>query len=279
MKLAAIYNTWSDQELLNFSIKKIRPLVDGIIVVYSTQSNYGELDANFDFEEDIIYERYEPILSLSPRQNETDKRNAGIDCALENGFTHFIMMDTDEVYDHKEFIKEKERFNDLKLQGLVCRSKVYFKSPTLTIGYDTTLVPFIHKLTTEIKCEFNRNYPFAWTDTDGVPFTPKKRIRIDPTRSLNITSGVEWSDITMHHFSYVRSDLNKKIRNSTARDNIQNSTIFRDYAEAKPGYFCNFYGKVLQECPNVFGFPELIDVNVSQGIQHSKEPTKATGTT
>lgn len=266
MRLAAVYNVWGDQELLAHSIKHIRPLVDGIIVVYSTISNFGEVDPNFDFLENVEYIVYHPQ-QISPRENETSKRNAGLSHARKLGYTHFLMMDADEFYEPTKFIEVKDNFMD-DLNGLVCRVKCYFKSTTLTIGYDTTLVPFIHKITPDLKFEFNKNYPFAWTDTDSVPFTPKKRIRIDPTRSMNITSGVEWSDIVMHHMSWVRSDIMKKIRNSTARQNLEQSTIVQDYLHASPGYFCQFYGKILEECPNVFRIPEITDTNVKHPSLH-----------
>lgn len=258
MKIAAIYCVWLDDiELLRHSINNIRPVVDEVIIVYSEKSNYGEGSRWVPFVDANIKVNYEPNLNLPAQTNETTKRNIGIQKARELGFTHFVMMDADEFYDQNEF-EEAKRTIDLK-HGLVCRSKVYFREPTLTIGYDTTLVPFIHKLTPNIKCTFNREYPFAWTSEDGKPFTNKKQIRIDPTRSYNLNTGVFWSDVTMHHMSWVRSDVRRKIRNSTAKHNIERSSIVQDYLNAKPGYFCQFYNKELTSCPNVFGIPRIID--------------------
>jgi len=65
------------------------------------------------------------------------------------------------------------------------------------------------------------------------------------------------SPIIMHHYSYIRKDIQKKIRNSTARTNIERSTILTDLSQAEPGYFCQFYGKLLASTPNVFGLPDL----------------------
>src|SRR5690606_41924695 len=42
MRLAALYNVWADWEMLEHSIRNIRPLVDGVIIVGSSRSNYGE---------------------------------------------------------------------------------------------------------------------------------------------------------------------------------------------------------------------------------------------
>ncbi len=265
MKLVAVYSVWDDYEMCLHSMKNMAPLVDGIIVIASETSNYLEKSKipmcwRQDTSDSTVHFQllqWEPGPS-DARENETAKRNFGLQKARELGYTHFIMMDADEFYEPAAFLKEKQRFIDNpNLAGLVCRTQVYFKSPTLTIGIDTTLVPFIHKLTPGLQHEFNRKYPFAWTDQDGKPFTDKKRIRIDPTRSLNINTGVEWSEIIMHHYSYVRRDLQKKIRNSTARENIQNSTLVHDYMHAKEGELCQFYNKKLARCPNLFGLPEM----------------------
>ena len=64
------------------------------------------------------------------------------------------------------------------------------------------------------------------------------------------------NEITMHHYSWLRKDYGKKIRNSTARANIEKSTIVQDLRLAKDGYFCNFYGKKLYTVENRFNLPE-----------------------
>lgn len=246
MKLAAVYNVWDDWELLGHSVKNIRPLVGGVIIVASTKSNYGEYSEIPEYWKDKVVIR-EPELH-NPMNCETDKRNYGLKIARQEGYTHFLMMDADEFYNPVEFLKEKQRFIDNPdLSGLVCATQVYFKSPTLTIGLDTTLVPFIHKITDGLQHSFNRNYPFAWING---------KIRIDPTRSLNINSGVEWSDIVMQHYSWLRPDYRKKIRNSTAKANIERSSIVQDLLQAEAGYYCKFYGKVLHTVPNYFNLPE-----------------------
>lgn len=271
MRLCAIYNVWDDWDLLLHSYKNLRTvhngneLVDGVIVIYSELSNYGERsEAPREWKDDValyqwladddlhVYNR-EPQFS-HPMNSETDKRNFGLQKARELGYTHFLMLDADEFYNPIDFNREKQRFIDNpNLQGLVCASQVYFKSPTLTIGLDTTRVPFIHKITPTLKHEFNKHYPMAWEE---------RQIRIDPTRSLNINSGVEWSDIVMHHYSYIRKDLRKKVRNSTARANIERSTLIEDYKNAKEGGYCEFYKKTLHRVPNYFNIPEMVDESI-----------------
>lgn len=258
MKLAAIIMCWDDWEMLSHCIKNISPLVDGVIVVGSETSNYREYSkAPLYNPEEAFYYLKEPDLTVRPDVNERDKRNYGLNIARNKGFTHFLMMDSDEMYKSEPFLKEKERFLNENLNGLVCASQVYFKSPKLTIGLDTTRVTFIHKITPNLRFEFNKQYPFAWEGN---------AIRIDPTRSLNINSGVEWSNIIMHHYSWVRKDYEKKIRNSTARTNIERSTIRQDLMLAREGYFCKFYNKTLSAATVDFNLPEFdVHEDIQQG--------------
>jgi len=252
MRLVAIYNVWDDWDLLSHSVKNISKSVDHVIVVYSDKSNYGEpsseLPLNIVVPDNVSIIPFEPI-GNSQMEMETSKRNHGLHVARLRGYTHFLMMDADEFYHADDVSRGKEMFRkNPELKGIVVSSQVYFGSPELTIGLDTTRVPFIHKITRDLQHSFNRKYPFAW---EGL-----REIRIDPTRSLNITDGVEFvPDIIMHHYSWVRKDYEKKIRNSTARANIEKSSIRQDLLLAKEGYYCNFYGKVLHRVPNYFNIP------------------------
>lgn len=241
MKLALIYSVWDDFDLLECSLRTMEPLADGVIIVASEYSNYGEYSP--------IPEKWRSRVCIwNPRQDqamtsETAKRNIGLELARKAGFTHFLTMDADEVYDPEEFNRAKHKGNQ------VCPCVVYFAKPTLTIGRDVTLVPFIHEITPGLQHTFNRKYPYAWING---------QIRIDPTRSMNINSGVNYTEeVTMHHASWLRKDYDKKIRNSTAKFNLEKSTILKDLENASPGYYCQFYKKTLIKCDNVFGFPDF----------------------
>lgn len=246
MKLVAIYNVWDDYDWLEISTKKLETLVDGFIIVASEKSNWGEISPIPEKWKNKIHIR-EPFFN-HPLNCETDKRNYGLSLAKKEGYTHFISLDADEVYEAEPFQKAKERFHvEPDLQGLVCATQVYFKSPGLTIGLDSTLVPFIHKLSPSLRHEFNRNYPYAWEGN---------QIKIDPSRSLNLNAGVKWDNIIMHHFSHCRIDYEKKIRNSTARNNLQKSSIMQSYLQAKAGSYCDFYRKSLVPATVDFGINE-----------------------
>jgi hypothetical protein len=258
-KLCGIYIVWDDWDWLELSLESNSKFLDEIIVVWSSGSNFSEISERPEIEiplkKHVRFVNAEPDLKKSPLDNETFKRNIGLDWARKTDCTHFLMMDSDEFYTKEDIEKGFEEIGDNA--GLICSCKTYFKRPTLTIGLDNTLVPFIHKLTPEIEFGWNRNYPFAWVNN---------QIRIDPTRQMNLNKGVVMSSAVMHHFSWVRKDVKKKIRNSTARVNLERSSILRDYAEAKEGYFCEFYKKRLEACPNIFGLPEITDESISVPI-------------
>lgn len=246
MRVVAIYSVWNDWSFLKHSLKNITPLVDGVIIIGSNRSNYGEISPIPQWVLDMPgFFLMEPQYS-SPMLSETDKRNYGLLKAKQLGYTHFLTLDADELYIAENFLKAKDRILKENLAGLVCPTRVYFGSPNLTIGFDGTRVPFIHELKHAVH-GINKRYPHAW---DG-------RIRVDPTRQLNINSGVVYTeDIVCEHYSWCRGDYQKKIRNSTARANLERSSILKDLMQAKDGYFCEYYQKTLVRASVDFNIPE-----------------------
>jgi len=247
MKLCAIYNTWSDcPELMVKSIQNILPVVDGVVVVYSETSNYGEYKPiNFTITGDKIeYHLVEPTQKMNPHANETNKRNFGLAIAKERGYDYFLMMDSDEFYFQQDVVNSKSYLEgNPHINGLVARINVLFKEPTLWV-HDHTLVPFIHKLERNTQLGNFRHYPFTYDQNGGC--------HIDPTRRVNYHSGIEMCDVVMWHASWYRKDYQIKINNSAARSNIMKSTIFDDLEKADVGVYNEFYRDTLKRCDNFF---------------------------
>jgi hypothetical protein len=240
----AIYNAW-DHELLRQSVDNILKAVDKVIIVYSNTSNKGE-KLRFPVEQfaDCALIQHEPDLGLIPHKNEQNKRNAGLSFAQEIGANYFIMADCDEFYQPEDVRFWYEYLRHSSYSGLVCRSHVYFGKPTLTIGEDTTYVPFIHKVVPGLKFVFTQDYPY--TKHEG-------KLRIDPTRRLNLKDNVKLIGCIMHHYSYVRKDIDQKINNSSAESLKKVADVIKnDLKNAEKGYFCQYYGKELMEAPNLF---------------------------
>lgn len=251
MKLAAIYNVWDGVELLKGSIDSIINHIDLLIIVYQSISNYGE---KFDPSPDIvaaceslkipvIIHRVDIEQFINPGRSEAFKRNIGIKLARESGATHFVHLDCDEYYSNFGILKFQ--YGD-KSDGSVCKMYTYFKRPTLMFEEpDNYYVPFIHRLLPWTQAAQNVKYPHY----------------VDPTRKINTTDVVKLDAEFMHHFSWVRVDIERKIRNSTARKNIEKSGLLECWKIAKPGLFVSGYNQVLIDCENKFGI-ELPDPKI-----------------
>jgi len=242
MKLAAIYNVFDGVELLPYSIKSIANHVDVIIIVYQNTSNFGE-EKRTDIElMQLIYKIHPNITAIlfTPKQingtkNETEKRQLGLEKAKEMNCTHFMFMDCDEIYE--DFSKAKKEFIQSGASGSVCKMFTYFKYPTLRFEYeDNYFVPFIHELKKDTVCGV-KEYPFY----------------VDPTRKVNCES-VSLLSERMHHFSWVREDIELKVRNSSAKSNIEKSTLLKDYynEDCKDGYYVDGFGQKLILVENKF---------------------------
>ncbi len=238
-KLAAIYNTFDGIELLNGSIRCIEKHVDLLIFINQQVSNFGEKYWGFDenpIKCDIpfIFYKYDPH-SYQGFYNETVKRNIGIKLAREAGCSHFFHIDVDEYYD--DFASAKQQYIDSGKSGSACKIFTYFKRPTLRFETeDGYYVPFIHELKPETSAGALQ-YPY----------------HVDPTRRINETD-VALLDVHMHHFSWVRKDIERKARNSSARKNISRGTIMEDYKnqDVGPGFYVRDFDKKLIEVPNQF---------------------------
>ena len=230
MNLVALYNVWSDSsELLEGSIKTIRENVDYIIAITQKTSNFGVYNDE-GFKEAKRLEKLgliDEVINYEPtsRHKEREKRQHGLNKAIEKGrFTHFLMLDCDEYYKPDEFKKAKKYIYDENLTGSVLKMYTYFRHKYLRLeNMDNYYVPFIHKLK-----------PLTRNGISGYPFW------VDPTRKINgcTKHNTEYIDFCrMHHYSYVRKNIKLKMENSTARDNIINSTLLTDYENAKAGYY------------------------------------------
>lgn len=219
-------------------MNSIKKEVDLFIIVYQDVSNFGE---NYNPIPDMRLEEFNCVLikyyptQMAGQWNEIQKRNLGLDAAKKNGCTHFIHLDTDEYYEN--FSSAKKLYVESGAEGSACRIFTYFKLPTLRFETeDGYFVPFIHKLLPETMAG-NRDYPFY----------------VDRTRKINCKN-VVLLPIHMHHFSWIRKDIERKCRNSSAKNNISKGTMLSDYHNngVKEGFYVKDYDKELINVENIF---------------------------
>lgn len=247
MKTAAIYNVFDGTELLIHSMRSVKSGVDVFIIVWQSESNFGEFyypfqkntvtKSELEQEFNCIFIQYTPTRKAGTA-NETEKRNIGIEIAKSLDCSHFIFMDCDELYENFEYLKNN--FLKSGATGSVCPILTYFKRPTLRLAtFDNYFVPFIHELHKDTKAGKQREkYPFY----------------VDPTREVNQTNIIQLSD-PMHHFSWCRNDIGLKVRNSSAKANIEHSFLIRDYnfEGTKEGYYLHDYRQKLVKVDDIFG--------------------------
>jgi hypothetical protein len=244
VKLAGIYNVWDGVELLKGSIDQLE--LDLIIIIWQDVSNFGERfdpmermkSDGIDKLTNVIFQKYIPQ-GHAGLNNEINKRQLGLKIAKENTCTHFLHLDCDEYYDKEEFKDAKNYILNNGINGSVCKIYTYFKHPTFRLETpDGYYVPFIHRLKHDTK--INKTYPFY----------------ADPSRRIN-EPNVQETSIFMHHFSWVREDIERKARNSTARNNIRRGSLLKEYYSNSlwtnpEGYYIKDFDKRLILVENKF---------------------------
>ena len=228
MKLAAIYNVWDSEELLQGSINQIIDHVDHVIIVWQRISNFGEF--NPDVEKVINSLQgskiqligYEPNPKQGGTRNETNKRNIGLARARELGCSHFIFMDCDEYYDTQQFKAGKDFVINNNLHTSACKLYTYYKEPIYRLtpleGY---YVPFI-------------------CSTDCLDAGSGFSVAVDPTRGVGRKGNYKLipdNICMMHHYSYVRKNIERKFKNSSASVNWKHEIpiMVTDFNNWQPG--------------------------------------------
>lgn len=229
MKLGLAYNIFNGDELLEDSLKRLRPLSDYIVLTYQTISNVGlvskdilpslnKIDPQL-FDEIICFE---PIFSLSPPINETNKRNLGLELCKQNDCTHYMSIDCDEFYRVEQFINAKNKIIKNNYESTACELVNYFHNASNQMIEHKQYVPFITKIT-EINHEYRANFI----------------VTIDPTRIVpNKNQFCFHKDfLLMHHMSCVRKDYNSM---KSKLQNSPNKHMFKRHIHKYLYYFNNW---------------------------------------
>ena len=225
MKLGVSYNLFDGEELLESSIKSIRNNVDYISVVYQTISNFGnpcseELVSLLEElkSEGLIDElfEYKPKTNKGGHYNEITKRNLGLYLSEGAGCTHHMAMDSDEFYTEEQFKYMKKVVEEGDYDSSACQMTTYYKDSKYRLEpkeeYYVSLM---------FKIQRGKEYVM------GSPFP----VLVDPTRRMvtNNCRVFTRDEIEMHHMSYVRKNIRKKLQNSSASPNFRNIDKLVDY--------------------------------------------------
>jgi len=225
MKTALLYTFWTgdDVEMLKRSIQHNGLFVDRIIVFYQKTSNTGNFNENpfqFLFKSSVIkrenysvmmengivvsFKNFEPDLSLPTKENERIKHNLMIQTAKSQGFTHFIMAAADHFYNENTFENAKKLILESDPDVIFTKMITYYKREKWAIWpLESYCMPFIHKMHPDTEISKSVEYP----------------VLVDPSVKVNTIGSfhiMEPKDGILHHYSMIRTDIEKKFRNAAA---------------------------------------------------------------
>ncbi len=205
------YSVFDGEELLEDSLKTIRPHADYINVVYQRHSWYGN-PANPKLvsmlkklqKQGLIDEliEYVPNYKLSAGKQERLKRNIGLKHAKKHGVDYFMCMDTDEFYIADEVIRAKKYIITNGITHSFC-PVVTYATPTQRSLVPSYFVQFFSFIGPFSKLKWNKHNVTL----------------VDPTRQLNHIMGAKYyvlPALEMHHMTGYRKNLTKKFQNTSS---------------------------------------------------------------
>lgn len=242
-KLGLCIIAFEGTELLYNIISELRDSVDYVSLGLQKVSYHGDKMAVVDLneiyrlrDEDKLIDNIVDIeldLNDEPRVQETQKRNLLIQDAEDNGCSHCIVIDSDEYYTRKSFEDACQEIDENDYEMTYCQYINYWHDYTHFLIYpfkQGMYVPFVSKV----------KYRHSFDCTDfTLPSDPTRRY-VRPYKSIkkiDIGNGqtkeikeysVEyhvfpWQKVKMHHLSWLRADIRKKLNMWSSK------TCFKNY--------------------------------------------------
>jgi hypothetical protein len=214
LRLAAIYSVWNGLEHFEGSLAQIYDEVDVVIIGWQKRSHYNEFSPTVKPFVQRMKDKYPKVVLVefvpiggNPKKEQRRKINQLLKVALKHRCTHFFMSATDHYYDKKQFRRGKEIAKNYQVTA--SKMWTYFKKPIWRLkNPETYYMPFI--------CELNRNTCVkkgGWN------------VRVDPALCFHPNKRFyefRQDELMMHHYSFVRIDIENKLRNAAARGNFKN---------------------------------------------------------
>lgn len=218
MKIGIAYNVFEGEELLEFVLSPIRSELDFVCVIYQTTSFFGntaheELVSNLKKLGGLIDELIE-----APQLGEVGLRNLGLERSRAAGCTHHISSDVDEFY-----LPDQLAYAKSQVEGYDCsvvRLENYYKRPTWRITpCQNQLVSFIHP----VEAEYGSGY---------FPYNVDLTRRCTP---CEFCKEFEPREVTMHHMSFVRKNMGRKLYNNANSAHFNIPTFLADFDKYELG--------------------------------------------
>jgi len=246
MRLIALYSVFDGEELLEGSVRQIRPFVDFILCSVQTLSYTGETYAGgsemaHDLKRKGLVDQvamFTPTLTERPQICELRKRFGAMQLGFNAGFSHFLHVDVDEYYVPDQFRWATDFMDTSDADCSLVYSQPYFKRPDWELdNLDRAFFPFIHRYRPGLMCT-GSNFPYV----------------CDPTRTVNAQNItiLPKENILMHHYSWVREDIGRKMRNYSTGGALEGSGILEDYRNAEVGSRIRLLDRRVRQGKNLF---------------------------
>ena len=224
-------------------ISELRQSVDYVSIGLQEVSYHGDKIQQIDLQEiyrlrdeDNLVDKIVKIeldITKEPRVQETDKRNLLIQDAQDNGCSHCIVIDSDEYYTRKSFEDACKTIDEHDYEMTYCQYINYYHDYKHFLVYpfkDGMYVPFVTKVKYRYSFEcLDFPKPSDPTRRYVRPYNGEKTIigpNNQPMKIKNYTVEYHifpWNEVKMHHLSWLRADIRKKL-------NVWSSkTCFKNY--------------------------------------------------
>lgn len=226
-------------------ISELRDSVDYVSIGLQRLSYHGDPISEIDYQEVIRLRDEDKIVDNvvfidlnskdAPRVQETEKRNILIQDAQDHGCSHCICIDSDEYYTRKGFERACAEIDEHDYPITYCQYVNYYHDYNHFLVYpfkDGMHVPFVTRV----------EYRHQFDCTDFLlPSDPTRRFvrPYNGVKSMQSASGkviqvknytvdyhvFPWNTVKMHHLSWLRADIRKKLNmwsSKTCFDNYNN---------------------------------------------------------
>lgn len=242
--LVACYTVFNGLELLKDSINNIKDVVDEVIIAWSDVSHNGHKCnevANFVRSLDVKSYKFTPNLRKHAKEIEKDKHLFLARKASELGASYVLLMATDHFYLKDDVEKAKAFLKaNPKINATATPMYTYFKEPTFRLEpIEKYFMPFICRVPTRIV----RKFP----------------VKVDPACAFYPNKPFHlFKDIYLHHFSWLRLDIESKLKNAASRCNWKQKEeqfieLYNNFT-IDVGEFPYYPNHKIVECENQFNF-------------------------
>lgn len=206
------YKSFTEEEVLNYKNDYIDSIRNNTLID-------EELKKNIITREEKLTSV--DIINRMPRILETEKRNMMIDRLQEVGCSHDIIIDSDEFYDNNQFKRALEIYNnDNNMEITYCQYVNYYRDYKHYMLWPwDSYVPFI----ANIKYRFLFEY-----GTFNKASDPTRRYFFPKDDECKVYHTYNWNVIHMHHLSWIRMEIEKKLDSWSSKKYFENIKGLKD---------------------------------------------------